>query len=101
LGAFGEGLGAWFLTSHGLAVTERNLGVGRGEIDLIAKDGTNRVVIEVRTVTAIGDPIDAIDNTKRHRVTELSRRLGAHRTDYLGIGVRDSYIDFHWVPGSQ
>lgn len=101
LGALGERLGAWFLTSYGLVVTHRNVGVGRGEIDLLAKDGTNKVVVEVRTVTAPDDPIDAVDNTKRRRVGRLSRRIGAHRTDYLGVGFTDSHIDFHWVPGAQ
>ena len=44
---------------------------------------------------------DAIDSAKRSRVAVLSNRIGVHRVDYLGVAFTDSYIDFHWVPGSN
>ena len=94
-------IGAWFLTTHGLTVTHRNVNVDRGEVDLVAWDGDQRVVAEVRSVNSAVDPIDAIDAAKRRRVEVLSNRIGIHRVDYLGVAFTDSYIDFHWVPGSN
>ena len=94
-------IGAWFLTSHGLTVTHRNVNVDRGEVDLVAWDSDQRVVAEVRSVNSSVDPIDAIDAAKRRRVAGLSARIGVNRVDYLGVGFTDTYIDFHWVPGSS
>lgn len=94
-------IGAWFLTSHGLTVTHRNVNVDRGEVDLVAWDGDQRVVTEVRSVSFSVDPIDAIDAAKRRRVAGLATRIGVTRVDYLGVGFTDAYIDFHWVPGSS
>ena len=101
MGHIGERLGAWFLTSNGLTVIEQNVPVGRGEVDLIANDGSTRVVIEVRSVTSGGDPLDAIDADKRRQVSSLARDLGVDRVDYLGVGFGSQFVDFHWVPGSS
>jgi Holliday junction resolvase-like predicted endonuclease len=70
-----------------------------GEIDLIAFDGRARVVVEVRTITGPGDPIEAVDHTKRSRVGRLAARLGADRVDFLGVAVRPDAMEMHWVPG--
>jgi len=101
LGEAGERIGAWFLTSHGLAVTNTNVNVDRGELDLIGWDGDQLVVTEVRSVSSGIDPIDAIDAAKRRRVERLANKLGADRVDYLGVGFTDTHVDFHWVPGSN
>lgn len=95
----GERIAAWFLSSHGLHVLDSNLTVGGGEVDLVALDGRQRVVIEVRASTTRHDPIDAVDDAKRRRVRLLASRLGAHRADFIGVGVSSSGIDVHWVPG--
>ena len=97
----GERIGAWFLTSHGLTVTNSNVRVDRGEVDLVGWDGDERVVVEVRSVSSAVDPIDAIDAAKRRHVTALAARIGADRVDFLGVGFRATHIDFHWVPGSN
>jgi Holliday junction resolvase-like predicted endonuclease len=56
-------------------------------------------VVEVRTISGPGDPIDAIDVGKRRRVGRLAANLHADRTDFLGIAIRDEAIEVHWVPG--
>jgi len=82
-----------------LVIQRRNLILDDGEIDLVARDGKDRVAVEVRTITGPGDPIDAVDPTKRRHVASLARRLGASRLDLIGVGLRQWGIEVHWVPG--
>jgi putative endonuclease len=80
-------------------VVARNLQVGRGEIDLLAIDGRDRVVVEVRTITGDGDPIDAVDEFKRRQVRSLAGKVRATRVDFVGVGFRPDGVVIHWVPG--
>ena len=95
----GERIAARFLSSHGLDVVCRNVKVGRGELDLLALDRNQRVVVEVRAITADRDPIDAIGSDKRRRVTRLAGVVGASRIDFLGIRIGPRDVVVHWVPG--
>ncbi|HWL50249.1 MAG TPA: YraN family protein [Acidimicrobiia bacterium] len=95
----GERIAAKFLTSHGLEVIGRNVDVGRGELDLLALDQGERVVVEVRAVTSDRDPIDAIGPGKRRRVTRLAGAVGASRVDFLGVRIGAGDVVVHWVPG--
>jgi putative endonuclease len=99
VGAAGERIAAWWLTTFGLEIETRNLAVDGGEIDLVARDGTTRVVVEVRTITGRGDPIDAVASSKRAHVSRLAGRVGAERVDFVGVAVRSDAIEIHWVPG--
>lgn len=78
-------------------IRDSNVELRHGEIDLLATDGLDLVVVEVRTTTGIDDPIDAIDKAKRRRVRKLAGLLGASRVDFLGIRLGAEWIDFHWV----
>ncbi|MCC7090083.1 MAG: YraN family protein [Chloroflexi bacterium] len=49
LGGFGERVAAHRLESLGMHVIDRNVRVGRAELDLVARDGEEIVVVEVRT----------------------------------------------------
>jgi Holliday junction resolvase-like predicted endonuclease len=100
VGATGERLAASFLTCHGLDVIGRNVNVGRGELDLLALDRGQRVVIEVRAITSDRDPIDAIGPGKRTHVTRLAAAAGASRVDFLGVRIGSDDVVIHWVPGS-
>jgi putative endonuclease len=99
LGIAGERVAARFLTDHGLEVVARNVDVGRGELDLLAIDRDTRVVVEVRTITGLGDPIDAVGPSKRRRVSALAGRIGAGRVDFIGVGIGPDEALVHWVPG--
>jgi Holliday junction resolvase-like predicted endonuclease len=100
----GERIAATFLSDHGLDVVRRNLEVAgvesiRGELDLLALDRGQRVVIEVRAITSDRDPIDAIGPGKRRRVSRLAGAVGAARVDFLGIRFGPDDVVVHWVPG--
>jgi putative endonuclease len=99
IGRLGEAIAARFLTSHGLKVVARNVEVDGGEIDLLAVDRGQKVVVEVRTVTGEGDPIDAVGHSKRKRVRRLAGAIGAARVDFIGVRVGASDVLVHWVPG--
>lgn len=81
-----------------MRILARNVFVPGGEIDVVARDGTMLVAVEVRTSTNRHDPIDALDDPKRARVARLGARIGADRVDFLGIGLNADGIDIHWVP---
>jgi len=98
VGRFGEAIAQRVLEDHGLKVVARNLVVNNGEIDLLALDGDVIVAVEVRTVTAGDDPIDAIGDAKRSRVQRLAPQLGAQRVDFVGIRLDPDSVVFHWVP---
>ncbi len=68
-----------------------------GEIDLLAEDGHVLVAVEVRTTTAGGDPIGAVDYWKRNRVKRLAVGVGAKRVDFVGVRIAGQGVDFHWV----
>ena len=78
-----------------------NVSVGKGEIDLLAMDGFQRVAVEVRTVRHQDDPIDAVDHAKRHQVRKLARQAKASRVDFVGVLVGPTGVEVHWVPGQN
>jgi len=95
----GERLTCQFLDDHDVHVVATNVRVGRGEIDILAMDGRQRVAVEVRTITGEGEPIDAADPAKREMVRRLARLAGANRVDFVGVRVARDAVTFHWVPG--
>ena len=99
MGAFGETIAARFLGTHGLEVVARNVEAGGGEIDLLAVDHGRRVVVEVRTITGEGDPIDAVGPSKRRRVAQLAGAIGGARVDFVGVRLGADEVLVHWVPG--
>ena len=99
MGRAGETIAVWYLSGAGLQVVGRNIGVGRGEVDILAIDGGDRVAVEVRTTSGPADPIDAVDAAKRRQVSRLGRQIGANRIDFIGIRVGNTAMDIHWLPG--
>lgn len=73
-GSFGEELAAEFLQKNGYLILERNYRFGRGEIDLIAKDGEELVFVEVKARRSIsyGPPEDAITPAKERQILAVA-----------------------------
>ena len=76
LGRWGEDLAARELRRRGYRVLERNQRVGRGEVDLVARQGETVVLVEVKTrrTGAFGGAREAISTTKARRLVALGRR---------------------------
>lgn len=92
-------MAAWYLSERGLTILATNVRVPGGEIDILAGDGKARVAVEVRTITAESDPIEAVDEAKRSRVARLGSRAGAQRIDLIGVAIGKTGMDIHWLPG--
>lgn len=74
LGEYGERLACRYLTDIGFTIVERNWRCARGEIDIIAVDGSCLVVCEVKTrrSEAFGAPFEAVTPTKARRLRRLA-----------------------------
>ena len=99
-----EALAALFLQQHGIEVIARNYRCRLGEIDLIARDGTTLVFVEVRmrTSQAFGGAAASITARKRRRLTSAARhylagapRMPACRFDALLVNGADRSLE--WI----
>ena len=81
LGQRGEELAARFLKRHGVSIVERNLRSRLGEIDLVGRDGSVLVFVEVKARREQrGDPPQAaVDLRKQARLTRLALGYLARR----------------------
>lgn len=73
-GRAGEDRAARHLQAAGYAVVDRNWRCPSGELDIVATQGDQLVVVEVKTRRTIGygHPFDAVDARKRDRLWRLS-----------------------------
>jgi putative endonuclease len=93
LGRLGEDLAARHLVGAGFQILERNWRCEVGEVDIVARDGSTLVIVEVKTRTslAFGSPAEAITPRKADKLRELALAwLRAHRG--RGEGVRFDVI---------
>lgn len=95
VGDLGERLAARHLKRLGLRIVARQYRTRRGEIDLIARDGSQIVFVEVKSRRANqpGHPTDAITPAKQKKLTELAlaylkqHRLLEHRARFDVVAV--------------
>lgn len=73
-GKTGEQMAARLLTDNGYIILEHNYRRGHLEIDLIALDGDELVIVEVksRVYDSILQPEDAVDHKKRQALIRLA-----------------------------
>ncbi|SEE04436.1 putative endonuclease [Arthrobacter alpinus] len=106
LGLSGEQLAADYLEDRGIRVIDSNWRCSSGEIDIVALDGQDLVIVEVKTRRSrrYGDPLEAITKAKLLRLRTLAvlwardhnRVVGALRIDAVGIimgGRQEPSID--------
>ncbi len=89
LGRDGEDAAAAYLTSLGFRILRRNVRGPAGEIDIVARDGTTLVFVEVkaRRSHGFGPALGAVDLRKR-------KRLRAAAADYLQFVAPDAKARF-------
>lgn len=101
LGRFGEDLALAQLEREGYRIVARNLRTQRGEIDVVALEGSTLCFVEVRLRSRAdyGGSAGSIDARKRRRVIGAARELlvrerfpphGALRFDVVAIDARGS-----------
>ncbi len=96
----GERIAEEFLVLCGLEIMDRNVRVGRGEIDLVARERETLVFVEVkfRTGSAFGGPLAAVSGKKREDVARAAAGWLARR-GLLGREVRFDVVGLTWSPG--
>lgn len=79
VGRAGEALAREYLASIGYEILGCNLRLGRGEIDILARDGNVLVVVEVKTrrSTAFGRPEEQLTAGKLRALRVLATRVSA------------------------
>jgi len=98
LGRIGENIIADYITKLGYKVVERNFACNQGEIDIIAKDKEELVVIEVKTRTDIsyGEASEAVTDTKkRHLINSIKYYIYKQKLENqpIRIDVAEVYIN--------
>lgn len=74
LGKTGEELAERWLIDRGMVILDRNWRCSIGEVDLVAREGDDLVIVEVktRTSTAFGHPAEAVTHSKLARLRRLA-----------------------------
>lgn len=75
VGRLGEDAAAAHLLSKGLLVLERNLRLGRLELDLVCQDADTLVFVEVKTRAegSLATPADGLNRQKRSRLVRAAQ----------------------------
>lgn len=95
LGRYGEQLACRYLTDSGLRILDRNWRCVRGEIDVVALDGHDLVVCEVKTRSdeSFGAPFESVTRAKQRRLRVLAGLWrDAHPDDAAGLVLRIDVI---------
>ncbi len=97
VGRYGEQVAADHVVARGWVVVDRNWRCAEGELDLVALDGPELVVVEVKTrrTATYGSPAEAVTAQKLARVRRLAAQwLTAHdlrpasvRVDVIAVTV--------------
>lgn len=104
LGRRGERLASRFLRRQGLRVLARNVRAGRGEIDIVARDGTSLVFVEVKSKTGGAKReqtgLERMDERKR-RALRLSSRRYVRRMAWRAESCRIDVVTVEFDPGGR
>jgi putative endonuclease len=81
LGRFGEQAAAAWLERAGWVILCRNWRCPSGEIDIVARDGSTIVFVEVKTRSSVafGNPAEAVDAGKARRIRAVAAQWLAQR----------------------
>lgn len=76
VGRFGEDVAARHLSAVGFELLDRNWRCCDGELDIVARDGSALVFVEVKTrsTSAFGEPAEAVGRVKQARLRRLAMR---------------------------
>lgn len=118
MGRLGEGVAARFLRRRGLSILARNVRAGRGEVDLIAREGNTLVFVEVKS-RSVGSRAGAtgLENLGPRKLAALRRSCGrllsrapegivGYRLDAVTVELEPCWYgwrvrEVHWYPAYQ
>jgi len=100
VGAAGEVVAARFLERRGVDVVDRNVRVGRDEIDLIVRIDGLLGAIEVKTGLGPGTRAwENFDDDKADRIRRAARALSIRRVDLIAVELNADGAVVRWLPG--
>jgi putative endonuclease len=101
LGRLGERIARRFLADRGCATVASNARADGGELDLVVRDGSQLVAVEVKTTSDGSDPVDVVDDRKMGLVgrTASSVSYPISRIDIVGIRLDASGVEIRWLRG--
>ncbi len=102
LGAAGERFAARWLKQQGYRILGQGLRSRLGELDLVAKEGTTLVFVEVKTrrSSARGEPVEAVGYQKQQRLVRAALQyMSKHRL--LGVPCRFDVVSIVWPEGTS
>ena len=94
IGKFGEDIATKYLQKKGYTIIERNFSCKQGEIDIIAKDFSELVFIEVKTRTSkeYGNPAEAVNEIKKKHI-ETAAEYYLYKTKQQNKFIRFDVIE--------
>jgi putative endonuclease len=100
VGAAGEVLASRFLERRGAVVLDRNVRVGRDEIDLVVRIEGHTVAVEVKTGLGRGTrPWENFDDEKNARIRRAAQALSIRRIDLIAVEMANDGVTILWLPG--
>jgi putative endonuclease len=74
VGRYGEEVAVAHLEAAGAEVLARNWRCRDGELDIVARDGDQLLIVEVKTRSSVafGSPAEAVDRVKANRIRRLA-----------------------------
>ncbi len=113
LGAWGEQAACSYLAGKGYDIVQCNYRTARGEIDIIAREGTTIVFVEVKTATSLrmGSPVTWVTPKKQQQIAMMASLYLAEnelvdidcRFDVIGVvrsggeAVIEHIVNAFWV----
>ncbi|MBE6535198.1 MAG: YraN family protein [Ruminococcaceae bacterium] len=101
IGKFGEDSATSYLKKNGYRIVDRNVHVSHNEIDIIARDKTYLVFVEVKTRSTdnslysdYGTPASAVTRSKQLRTLEAARKYLA-TTKYSRLQPRFDVLEIY------
>jgi putative endonuclease len=99
IGATGELVAARFLERRGATIVDRNVRVGRDEVDLVIRLSAEDVAVEVKTgVGADSRPWENFDEAKSIRTRRAACTLGIRRIDLIAVELTQGGAAVRWLP---
>jgi len=100
IGRAGETVAAGFLERRGATIVDRNVRIGRDEIDLVVQIGGETVAVEVKTGLGSGTrPWESFDDGKNAKLRRATRTLAIRRIDLVAIEFTAENVVIRWLPG--
>lgn len=98
IGVIGEDLAVKYLLKNNYKIWKRNFRCKQGEIDIVAWNNNELVIIEVKTRTKIkyGKPVDAVNVEKRKHIfnaAEYFVYINKLEKDFIRFDVIEVYIN--------